>query len=266
MKLKMVDVSIVLITYKMRSMLDRLLASIKDKTQGVTYETIVIDNCSEDGTIELIEKDYPEIVLIKNSENKGVAPARNQGFEIAQGKYIVTLDADMLFVENSLKVLFDFMEQNDHVGLCGCKLIFEDGTVQPSGRRYPTFLSLLMRRLDYFPFIRNSKTLQHHEMADWDRKNNREIDYLIGACQFIRRTAMEQIGLLDAHIFYGPEDLDYCIRMYRHDWKVYYIADTNIIHFEQRITKKKFFSKITFKHLSGIIYIFKKYNWRLTRK
>ncbi len=261
----MIDISVVLITWNMKSMLESLLDSIIQYSQGFTYEIILIDNNSKDGTPDLIKEKYNDIILIENSENKGVAPARNQGLKIARGKYVLILDADMQLRENSIVHLFNFMEKNEECGLVGSKLIYENGDLQLSCKRFPTILSLLARRLEKIDFVKNSQTLIKHTMSDWDHNSIIEVDYVIGACQFIRKSVIEKIGLYDDSIFYGPEDLDYCLRVWRAGWKVMYYPETSIVHYEQRITKKAFFSKITYKHILGILHIFKKYNWKLTR-
>jgi N-acetylglucosaminyl-diphospho-decaprenol L-rhamnosyltransferase len=260
----MLDLSIVIISWKMKSMLGEMLKSIMMNTNGISYELIIVDNNSQDGTSEMIEKEYQDAVLIKNSENIGVAPARNQAIRIAKGRYIVTLDADMLFIDNSLMKLVEFMDKTPDAGLCGAKLIFPDGRVQPSGRRFPNLLAFLLRRLEFMSIARNSKILRWHEMAEWDRSDVRQVDYVIGACQCIRREAMNKIGLLDEKIFYGPEDIDYCLRMHQNGWKVYYYPFTSIIHYEQRLTKRKFFTKLTFLHFKAVIYIFWKYKGKIS--
>lgn len=259
------DLSIIIITWNMGGMLEALLDSLRQHTTGVRYEIIVVDNHSDDGTVEMLKRRFADVRLIENDRNRGVAFARNQAFRVATGRYLLTLDADMLLVENSLETLVRFMDNTPDAGLCGCKLIFPDGTVQPSGRRFPTPMAFLHRRLDFLPWVRSSKTLQHHEITEWDRNDTRMVDYVIGACQLIRREAMEQVGLLDDSIFYGPEDVDYCVRMYHHGWNVYYVASTQIIHFEQRITKKKVFSKLTWLHLKGVWHLFRKHRWKLSR-
>jgi GT2 family glycosyltransferase len=261
----MIDLSVVIITWNMGNALRELLCSIREYTTGITYEIIVIDNFSTDDTVKMIEANFPETVLIKNSENRGVARARNQGLKIARGRYLQILDADMILKDNSLKKLVEFMDATPDAGICGCKLVAPDGTVQLSSRRYPTPIVFLLRRLEYIPTVKNSRLLKHHEMADWDRNDIRDVDYLIGACQTIRREAFEQVGFLDENIFYGPEDIDYCLRMYHNGWKVYYYPHTKIVHYEQRITRKRFFSKITLLHLVGIFYIFRKFKGRLKR-
>jgi GT2 family glycosyltransferase len=248
----------------MKSMLEEMMASITKHTSGINYELIVVDNNSQDGTSEMVRQKFPEAMLIINSNNRGVAPARNQAFLRAKGRYVVTLDADMLLIENSLKKMIDFMDSNQSVGLSGAKLIFPDGKIQPSGRRFPGLLAFILRRLDFIPFAQNSKILLWHEMAEWDRSDIRQVDYVIGACQCIRREAMEKVGLLDENIFYGPEDIDYCLRMYQNGWKVYYYPFTSIIHYEQRITKKKIFSKLTFLHFKAVLYFFWKYKGNIS--
>jgi GT2 family glycosyltransferase len=247
----------------MKNLLRRCLETIYEYTNGISFEVILIDNNSQDGTSEMIEKEYKEAILIKNSKNIGVAPARNQAFRIAKGRYIITLDADMLFIENSLKKLMEFMDKTVDAGLCGAKLIFPDGKVQPSSRRFPNLLAFILRRLGFISIAHNSKILRWHEMAEWDRSDVRQVDYVIGACQCIRREAMEKIGLLDENIFYGPEDIDYCLRMHQNGWKVYYYPFTRIIHYEQRLTKKKFFTKLTFLHFKAVIYFFWKYKGKI---
>lgn len=261
----MIDISIIIISWKMKQMLKELLLSIEKFTQNVTYEVIIVDNGSMDGTTEMIKNEFPKYKLITNSQNLGVAKARNQGFKIANGKYLLIIDADMVLTENSLEKVFKFMESTPDAGICGCKLTFTDQTIQPSARRFPTPLAFLFRRLDFIPFIKNSKTIRNHEMADWDRSDIRVVDYVIGAFQMIRREALNEVGLLDENIFYGPEDIDFCLRMHQKGWKVYFYPYTSVIHYEQRVTKKKFFSKLTWLHIKGILYFYVKHRFSIKK-
>ncbi len=249
----------------MRESLRDLLCSILQHTAGVSFELIIVDNHSGDGTADMIRKEFPSATLIENTKNLGVAPARNQALRLVKGRYALILDADTLLIENSFKKMVEFMDGQPDAGICGCKLVSPDRAVQPSARRYPSPLSFLLRRLAFIPAVKRSPHLHYHEMNDWARNDIRDVDYVIGACQMIRREALEQVGFLDEKIFYGPEDIDYCLRMYRHGWKVYFYPDTSIIHYEQRITKKNLFSKMSLHHLRGIMYLFRKYGGRLSR-
>lgn len=257
--------SIVIITWKMKDLLRACLNSIYTYTKDVNFEIILIDNKSEDGTVEMIETDFPEIRLIKNENNKGVAPARNQGLSLVKGKYVLILDADIELTEDSISQLFKYMEQNNSCGLVGSKLVDPNGVYQYSCKRFPTFLSLVYRRFEHLDFVRNSKTLQFHIMKDWDHSTVKEVDYLIGACQFFRKEIIDKIGFYDQNIFYGPEDIDFCLRIWKAGWSIVYYPLTSMIHREQRITKKKLISVLTIKHLMGIFYIFKKYKGRIKK-
>ena len=260
----MFDLSVIIITWNMKSMLEELLTSLFSYTAGIAYQVIVIDNSSTDGTSDMVAAGFPSVQLIRNNENRGVAAARNQGFAVAKGRYLLTLDADMVLVENSLVRLVRFMDATPDAGICGCKLIAPDGSLQPSARRFPTPLAFLMRRLDFLPAVKHGNVLRDHEIAEWDRSDSRKVDYVIGACQMIRREAMDQTGMLDDHIFYGPEDVDYCLRMQNNGWNVYFVAETRIVHHEQRATRRNVFTRLSLKHFMGILYLFKKYKGRLT--
>lgn len=258
-----ISVSIIIISWKMRALLERLLESIVVNTGDVSYEIVVVDNHSEDGTVETVKSRFPQVILIKNEKNRGVAAARNQGFDIARGKYFLTLDADMMLIENSVKTLFEFMESEPEVGVAGSMLISTEGDLQYNCKRYPTLGAFLLRRLDSYERVHKSRTLRRHLMTDWDHASVREVDYLIGACQMIRREALEKVGLLDEKIFYGPEDIDFCIRMHKAGWKVMYNPSTKIIHYEQRMTKSQLLSPVSWKHLMGILYLYWKYKFRI---
>lgn len=258
-----IDVSIIIISWRMRHLLEKCLITLYQFTTDLEYEIILIDNNSSDGTIEMVEENFPNVHLIKNIENRGVAPARNQGLKLAKGKYILILDADMELIENSLLKLYQFMEEHSECGMVGAKLVDSKKNLQYSCKRFPSVTTLILRRLEHFSIVKRSGILKYHLMKEWRHDSIREVDYLIGACQFIRRDIIDKVGFYDDKIFYGPEDIDFCLRIWKSGWKIYYFPFTEIIHYEQRITKKNPFSFISLKHLFGVIYIFRKYHGNL---
>ncbi len=257
------EVSIVIISWKMKDMLDVCLGSIYTTTQTHSFEIIVIDNASKDGTKELISEKYPNVIYIENSENLGVAPARNKGLPIAKGQYTLILDADIKIVNNALDRLVDFLDSNQSFGMVGAKLCYPDMTPQANCKRFPTLSALLLRRIEHTEFAKNHPLYRNHIMSEFNHDQTIEVDYLIGACQMFRTEILKSVGLLDDKIFYGPEDIDFCLRIRSKGWKIGYLHEAIMIHYEQRITKRKLFSLITFKHLLGLFYIFHKYNGRL---
>jgi hypothetical protein len=251
------DLSIVIITHNAQKLLENCLNSIYKNTKKPSFEIIVVENSSTDGTLEMLNQ-FPKIQVTKNQCNRGVGPARNQGMRLAKGRYLLLLDADTTVTINALDTLVEFMDNNPQVGICGPKLVSPTNELQFTCRRFPTVFTKILRRAP-LPFVQH--LLKAELLVDWDHNSVREVDYVIGACQIIRKEAFEQVGYLDENIFYGPEDVDYCVRMWRKDWKVYYNPSATVIHHEQRITKKKLFSKLTLLHTKGLVYFFIKYRY-----
>jgi len=257
----MENLSVIMITWNAKHFLEKSLASLYQKNKGFNFELIVIDNHSTDGSIEFIEANYPDAVLIRNKQNMGVAPARNQGFKAAKGKYFLIIDVDTEMVtDDAFEKLYNYMEQNPNVGILGAKLIFQNGELQLSCRTFPSVWVKLFNRIDKLFLFRNSKMLKNHYMADFDHDRIQSVDYVIGAFQFIRKSLIDEIGNYDESIFYGPEDIDFCLRARRRGYLTVYFPQVVLYHFYQRITKK-IFNKITYMHFKGLFHYFFKHKY-----
>lgn len=248
------DISIVLITYKRPEKIKRLLDSLFKANIKYTFEIIVVhtkNDCPETFKLLLGYYNSGKIKLIINDKNLGIGPSRNVGMKRAEGKYILILDDDTEVSENAVNAMFEFMEQNSKAGLCGAKLLNADSSLQISARKFPTLYSKIRRR---FP-MGFEKTIDSYK----DYSKSMKVDYVIGACQFIRKEALQKVGYYDEKIFSGPEDVDYCLRMYLKDWEVWYAAEAIIIHHLSQRLKKNFFSKMTLIHVKTLLYYFLKY-------
>jgi GT2 family glycosyltransferase len=227
------------------------------------HEIIVIDNGSQDGTADIVIQDFPEVNLLRNTINRGVAPARNQGLQIAHGDFLLLLDVDTVVTEDAVGILIRYLEEHPTVGLVAPKLVYPDGQLQYSCRKFPTVWTKMLRRI---PLKIAAKLLADELYKDWDHNSVREVDYVIGACQLIRRKAFEEVGYLDNDMFYGPEDVDYCLRLQKLGWKVVYNPQPIVIHKEQRITKRLVFSRITWKHITALIRYFHKHRYYFSKE
>ncbi len=257
--------SIVILTWNSEKLLRRCLSSICKNTALESYEIIIIDNNSVDGTRDFLkslnsDKFYR---VIFNNQNKGVAPARNQGIKIAKGKYILILDVDTIVTQNAIDTLVQYLDGNQNCGLVAAKLTDINNNLQYTCRLFPTIVSKFLRRT---PFRWSQKLLDKEEMREWDHSSIKEVDYVIGACQLVRASVFEKIGLLDENIFYGPEDVDFCLRVWQAGYKVVYNPEAIIIHDEQRITKRKLLSKVSWEHAKGLVYFFWKHKYLFSRK
>jgi GT2 family glycosyltransferase len=254
--------SIIIIGHNSWHFLEKNLASLNFLQQDSESEILYIDNGSSDSSVSNIQKLYPSIKIVENKKNKGVAVARNQGLRIAKGNFIWLLDSDTEVTEKSLSEMLDFMQNKTDAGICGCKMYGQDGLVQASCRKFPTLKDKLKAGIyiagrkicrNLFP---SSKTNQNYNV---DASEPFIVDYVIGACQLIRKEAFEKVGLLDEKIFYGPEDADFCLRVRKAGYNIYYLPQTTIYHAYQRISSSKIFSKTTYEHLKGLIYYFRKH-------
>ena len=257
-----VTVSIIILTWNSEREIGACLASLEQGLSAFPSEVIVIDNGSQDQTCAVVQKTRPLAHLVCNAENRGVAPARNQGIRLARGEYVLILDDDTVVQAGALDCLIRYMEDRPEVGLCGPKLTDADGELHLSCRRFPTLVDKLARRL---PAILGQKVTREAEMADWDHRTICAVDYVIGACQIIRRRALQEVGLFDERIFYGPEDIDLCLRLQQAGWSVVYNPEAVIVHKERRMTRS-LGSGLVWKHICGLGYYFWKHGYLLSRK
>jgi len=253
------DLTIVIITWNEKDFIVPCLESIYRNISYLSFNVILVDNGSQDGKTDIAKDRFPDINLIKNDKNMGVAFARNQGMAKAVGRYILLLDTDTLALPGALEEMVKFMDRHEDIGILGPKLTDANGNLQFSCRRYHTALTSLLRRLSFLSFIAASPILKKYYMQDWNHQEPRDVEHIIGACQLIRVKAQVEVGSLDNRMFYGWEDTDYCVRMHRAGYKVFYYPYVSIIHFEKKLSHGKIFSKLLFENIKSMLLFFIKY-------
>ncbi len=257
----MIKASIVILTWNSLDVIRACLASLPQGLSRFTSEVIVVDNGSRDLTPALLRREFPWMRLLVNRKNQGVARARNQGMLVSHGEYIILLDDDTVVQPGALDILVHYLDTHPQVGLCGPKLVDHQGRLHLSCRLFPTVVDKLARRL---PCNFARAMVRTTEMADWDHQAPRAVDYVIGACQAVRRVALAEVGLLDERIFYGPEDVDLCLRLQQAGWLVIYHPESVVIHMERRVTRAVF-SRLSWKHGWGVVYYFWKHGYLFSR-
>jgi len=253
------DVRIVIATLNSESLLKDCLESIYKNTKKYKYEIVIVDNASEDNTVSMLRRNFPDVKILENHKNKGVARARNQGLKNNNSRYVLILDADTIVKEKSIDRMVEFMDKNPKVGICGAKLISPTGKLQLTCRRFHNLFIPVLRRLTFLRIVRKSRLLKDFLMMDWDHKKPKKVDHVIGACQLVRREVIDSIGLLDSRMFYGWEDTDYCVRSMRAGYETWYFPYSVVVHYEQRLTKQKFFSRLSLENIKSMIIFFIKY-------
>lgn len=255
-------VAAVLLTWNSAQHLERTLVALNNESARIPTKLIVIDNGSSDNSLQVVSQYAPDAKVVRNYRNLGVARARNQGIKLTDASYILLLDSDAEMVPGSLENMVRFLDAYEQVGIVGPKLVDPDGTVQYSCRRFPTIPGKLLWQ---FPLSvrRSIPWAADEEMHKLDRSVAQSVDYVIGACQLIRRSVVNVAGELDERMFYGPEDVDFCLRVWRAGWEVWYLPSAVVVHHEQRVSRRRL-GLLTLQHSLTLAYYFwkHKYVWR----
>ncbi|MGA7160717.1 MAG: glycosyltransferase [Bacteroidota bacterium] len=233
------DVSVIIVNYNVRDFLSNALVSVFKALEGIEGEVFVVDNASDDGSCDLIRHSFPQVRLIANGVNVGFAKANNQALALSAGKYLMLLNPDTIVQEDTFRTLIAFFEANDDVGMAGCKILNPDGTLQlPCRRSFPTPWVAFTKVSGLSSLFGSTKLFGKYNLTYLNPDESYEVDAISGSCMMVRHEVLDKIGGLDESFFMYGEDLDWCYRVQRGGWKVFYVADTKIIHYKGESTRR----------------------------
>lgn len=254
-----IGISVIIVTWNSEKWIKRCLDSILATSGDLQIEIIVVDNFSKDKTLEILKPYSSQIKLVQNSSNLGYARGCNQGLKMAQGNYVLLLNPDTEIKENSLKKMLDFMEKTPDVGALGPRLVDFEGEIQPSCRRFPNYKFLLWELSGLSRLFPKSKTFGAWKMGDFDFKSTKEVEQPMGSALLIREKVIDQIGLMDEIFFLFYNDVDFCYRIKRAGWKIYFYPEARIFHSRGASTGQVKIKKIILSHWGHFLYL-KKYH------
>lgn len=271
----MKDLSIIIINYKTQSHLRQCIKSIQKHAPKMNYEIIVVDNNSQDGTVQMIEDDFmynyknqkiSNVELIANNENLGFPKAVNQGVKKAKGEYILLLNPDITILENSLEQMIAYIQKHPDVAVLGPKLVNPNGSIQLSCfSRFTSPELVLYRRTLFGKLSRGKKMLDDFTMKSWDHLTERNVAWILGSCMLIPKSAINKVGLMDERFFMYMEDVDWCRRFWKADFKVRYYPKVKMVHYYARASSsesglvKAMLKKQTRTHITSAFKFFLKY-------
>jgi len=235
------DITIVIVNWNTKDLLRDCLESVYRTVRDITFEIILVDNASHDGSVTMAAKDFPGVRIIENSENLGFGAANNQAFAVMKGRYALLLNTDTVLTENSVHELFAFMENHDEAAMAGGQLLNRDGSRQNSIANFPTVLTLLANTslLEYlFPRRFPSKRYNHKEPL--------EVESVIGACMLVRKKAINEVGMFDERYFFFFEETDWACQMRAAGWKIYHLPSALIYHLQGQSVGRNVRSRIEF--------------------
>lgn len=232
--------SIIIVNYNVKYFLKQCLQSVLQAAGSLQYEIICVDNHSVDGSVEMIQNDFPSVKLIKNNTNYGFAKACNQGIKIASGEYILTLNPDTVLENDSLIKPLQFMDSNDDAGSLGVKMVNGNGKFLPESKRgLPTPAAAFYKMMGLSRLFYPSRIFGKYYLDYLNQDEIQSVHVLTGAYMLIRKSVLDKVGLFDEQFFMYGEDVDLSHRIIMAGFKNYYFPHTRIIHYKGESTKKE---------------------------
>jgi hypothetical protein len=244
--------SICIVNWNTRDLLKDCLDSIYADPQADTWEVLVVDNASSDDSVALVERHFPQVDLIVSAQNLGFSGGNNLALQKAGGRYFLLLNTDTRVEPGALGALVDFMEAHPRAGAAGPKLLNADGSLQLSCGIAPSLWTLIIDKLllhKLFPVFK---------LGRWDHAEIRSVGWVTGACLLIRRQVVEQIGRLDTTFYMYYEDLDWCLRVGKGGWSVFYYPFSRVIHLGGQSSSKNYAAMLVTSQQS-LFYLFQKH-------
>lgn len=226
------DLSVIVVSYNTKKLTENCIKSVLKEKQSLTLEIIVMDNNSEDGSVETLRvfKKKGQIRLIENDSNTGFSFANNQGIKVARGRHVLLLNSDTVVKKGALKKLIDFADSHEEAGVVASQLLNADGSIQPSCFYFPTVKNAILE------FWFGKKGL--FEKYAPKTKKPVVVDAAVGASFLMTRIALKKVGMLDEKYFFYFEDIDYCRQVKQSELKVYYLPDSKVVHYHGASGKK----------------------------
>lgn len=251
--------SIVIIHYNTSADLDRCLESLAAYPATTDHQIVVVDNASSDPGLKAVHERFPACHWLFNSENLGYAKGCNLGMAAVPAEYYLILNPDIVVQPGALDRVLEFADRHPRAGMVGPQLLNEDGSIQESCRRFYTFKTLLLRRTFLGKLFPNNETVRRHLMQDFDHREVRPVDWVLGGCLLVRASAMERTGPMDERFFLYFEDVDWCYRMWQAGFEVVYDPDSRFVHKHRRASAQGRFNKSFWLHLGSLISFYEKW-------
>jgi N-acetylglucosaminyl-diphospho-decaprenol L-rhamnosyltransferase len=249
------ELSIVIVAFNAREFVIRCLDSIRDHVR-LPFEAIVVDDGSRAGTAAAVREIHPWAKIVAKERNAGLAAGRNSALPLVRGRLVLMLDADTELLPGAVELLAGVLDDRPEVGLVGPKLLYPDGELQLSARRWPPLLTPFIRRGPYARLNPDPSIHRRHLMLDWDHTHQRPVVVVNGATQMWRADLVRLIGRFDRRISsYGGEDTDWCMRVWEAGLEVHYVPAAEVIHHEQRVTRKRLYGRRAFRTLRDWYYV-----------
>lgn len=254
-----IDISFIIVNWNTKELIEQGINSIYKYAVGFSYEIILVDNASEDGSAQMVAKKFPNVKLIAEKENLGFSRGNNSGIKKAVGEFIFLFNSDAYLVDTSLKNLLKKARELPNVGAIAPQILNEDRSIQQSAGFKPDLLRIFlwMSFIDDLPL--GEYLRPYHVDHDSFYKKQHKVDWITGAAFMIPKKVIDKVGMLDRDIFMYSEDVDWCIRIKKAGFDIYISPSAKIVHIG-RGSSKKISKNAILGEYKGLIYLYKKYH------
>ncbi|HZR00463.1 MAG TPA: glycosyltransferase family 2 protein [Chloroflexota bacterium] len=232
------DLSVVVVSRDVRDLLAACLESLHQSDNGFVIETLVVDAASSDGSSAMVRKRFPAVRQLASRENLGFTRGNNWAIRLARGRHVMLLNPDTVVRPGALRALVTFLDAHPDVGVAAPKLVFPDGSVQSSRRRFPRPVTGFVESTVLERWLGRSRVVREYRLDDGPADAPQDVDWVVGAAMVVRREAFEQAGLLDERFFMYSEEVDLCRRVRAAGWRVVYVPDAVVVHHEGRSSEQ----------------------------
>ena len=254
--------SAVILSFNSERYIEHCVTSLLTAFAGFAQasEILIFDNGSRDNSrtliATLVERHPDTVKALYADTNLGTTVSRNRAIAMARGAFILILDSDATIDSAALTILKSALEADSSIGMAVPQLRYPDGRFQLSADQFPTVTRKIQR---FF-------TLKSMEQSAQPQDAPTDVDYAISACWLLPRAVVAQVGPLDEQIFYSPEDVDYCVRIWLAGYRIVYLPQAVAIHDAQELSRRAKFFRFTLSHAGGLVYLFRKHNYAFSRR
>jgi GT2 family glycosyltransferase len=224
------DTSIVIVNWNTKEHLCNCIESVYKSVGRTSFEIIVVDNGSSDGSVEAVKSKFTDVKIICNEQNKGYGVAVNQGIRISHGKYILVLNSDIVLYEGAIEQTFNYAQQHPKAAVIGCQVMMDAETIQMTCFKFPSLTNLVLRSTGLSWLFKDNRFFGKDSMGWWKRDTEMKVDVVSGMFMFVRREAIDKVGPMDEDFFFYVEDVDWCYRFHRAGWDNIFWPGARVLH------------------------------------
>jgi GT2 family glycosyltransferase len=231
---KRTEIAIIIVNWNQKDMTLHCLETVFANAPACSYEVVLVDNGSSDGSVDAMRRRFPDLRILENVANVGLAKANNRAMKETDSEFILLMNNDTVVKPGCIETLHAFIKEHPDAGIAGAKMFYGDGALQYSCFDFPGIINALWEALGLASLFPCSRVFGSYEMSWWDHAEPRQVDWVSTACYIARRAAFEKVEFIDPAYFVYSDDVDMGFKMRRTGYKVYYVPAAQIVHLSGR--------------------------------